>query len=75
MIHSTEGQQYELVGIASFRNACTTEALFTRVAPFSDWILETLRNPPPTPAPIVIPGSLPPTVPTTTQPDILGKSP
>ncbi|CAF3016792.1 unnamed protein product [Rotaria sp. Silwood2] len=52
MVYSNNNQQYELVGITSFRNACTTEGLFTRVAPFVNWILTILNNPPPTPPPI-----------------------
>ncbi|CAF1122811.1 unnamed protein product [Rotaria sp. Silwood1] len=52
MVFSNDSQQYELVGITSFRNECTTEGLFTRVAPFVNWILTTLNNPPPTPPPI-----------------------
>jgi secreted trypsin-like serine protease len=73
MIYSNDTQQYELVGITSFRNACTSEGLFTRTAPFYDWILTTLANPPspatifPTFATISI-GTVP-----TPKPDVLGK--
>ncbi|CAF1279639.1 unnamed protein product [Adineta steineri] len=52
MTFSNNTQDYELVGVTSFRSACTTEGLFTRVAPFLDWISGILENPPPTP-PIV----------------------
>jgi len=68
MIYSNDTQHYELVGITGFRNVCTSEGLFTRTAPFVDWILTTLENPPPVPTfstrtPITIP---------TPKPDILG---
>ncbi|CAF1310617.1 unnamed protein product [Adineta steineri] len=52
MTFSNNTQDYELVGVTSFRSSCTTEGLFTRVAPFLDWISGILENPPPTP-PIV----------------------
>ena len=39
--------QFELVAVTSARNACTTEGLFTRVAPYNDWISSVLKNPPP----------------------------
>ncbi|CAF1277637.1 unnamed protein product [Adineta steineri] len=52
MTFSNDTQDYELVGVTSFRSSCTTEGLFTRVAPFLDWISGILENPPPTP-PIV----------------------
>ncbi|CAF1129781.1 unnamed protein product [Rotaria sordida] len=52
MVYSNDSQQYELVGITSFRDVCTTEGLFTRVAPFANWILTILNNPPSTPRPI-----------------------
>ena len=52
MIFSDITQEYELVGIASARNACTTEGLFTRIEPFLEWILDILDSPPPTPLPI-----------------------
>lgn len=48
MMYSNESSQYELVAITSFRNVCTTEGVFTRVEPFSDWILNILENPPAT---------------------------
>ena len=51
MIYSNDSQQFQLVAVTSFRNVCTTEGLFTRVAPFSDWILTVLDNPPSMPAP------------------------
>ncbi|CAF2085262.1 unnamed protein product [Rotaria magnacalcarata] len=66
MIYSNFSEQYELVGITSFRNICTSEGLFTRIAPFIDWILATLKSPQPTV----------PTFPTftipTPKPDVLG---
>ncbi len=68
MIFSYDTQEYELVGVTSFRNACITEGLFTRVAPFINWILPILENPPSTPALFTLPS----TVPTTTKPEILG---
>ncbi|CAF2120402.1 unnamed protein product [Rotaria magnacalcarata] len=49
MVYSNDSAQYELVAITSFRNACITEGLFTRVIPFVDWILNILKNPPATP--------------------------
>jgi hypothetical protein len=49
---NTTTQQYELVGVTSYRNVCTAEGLFTRIAPYVDWILTILGNPPPTPLPI-----------------------
>ena len=73
MIYSNEDQRYELVGITSVRSACTTEGLFTRIAPFLDWITEILENPPPTPPPFITFPTAAPTVPTTTTPEILGK--
>ncbi|CAF2519552.1 unnamed protein product [Rotaria sp. Silwood2] len=69
MIYSGTSQQYELVGIGSFRNACATERLFTRIAPFIDWILEMLENLPATLSPIP---TFPPLSSTTTWPEILG---
>jgi len=68
IIYSNNTQQYELVGITGFRNVCTSEGLFTRTAPFADWILTILENPSSvstlaTRAPITIP---------TPKPDILG---
>jgi hypothetical protein len=73
MVYSNENQQYELVGITSFRDVCTTEGLFTRVVPFINWILGILENPPPTPLPLPTIPSPAPTIPTTTTPEILGK--
>ena len=69
-VYSEEDQQYELVGITSYRDACVTDGLFTRIAPFIDWILTVLNTPPPTPPP---PPTIPPTVSTTTPPDSLGQ--
>ena len=46
MIFSNASQQYQLVAITSFRSECTTAGLFTRVAPFADWIFSVLNNPP-----------------------------
>ncbi len=69
MIYSNDIQQYELVGITSFRDSCAIEGVYTRIAPFVKWILTTLENPPPLP-------TLPPiatiTYPTP-KPDVLGK--
>lgn len=69
IIYSKENQQYELVGIASFRNECTTEGLFTRILTFVDWISSTLDNPPPIPTIPLVPS----TAATTTPPENLGK--
>ncbi len=71
MIYSNNSQQYELVGIANFRNICTSEGLFTRVKPFASWIWTILNDPPPTPPVPTLP-IIPTTVPTTTPPEILG---
>jgi hypothetical protein len=71
MIYSNDSQQYELVGVTNFRNICTTEGLFTRVLPFTNWILRILNDPPPTPPVLTLP-TLATTVPTTTPPEILG---
>ncbi|UJR12661.1 hypothetical protein I4U23_016835 [Adineta vaga] len=38
MIYSNKSEQYELVGITSYRNKCIAEGVFTRVAPFASWI-------------------------------------
>ncbi len=72
MIYSAASQRYELVAIASLRNTCDNEGLFTRTASFIDWIWTILANPP-------TPGSIFPTftfvtvtVPTP-KPDVLGK--
>lgn len=46
VIYSNDTQQYELVGITSFHNVCTSEGLFTRLAPFVDWVLKILAHPP-----------------------------
>lgn len=70
MIYSNHSAQYELVGITSVRNSCTNAGIFTRVAPFINWISTTLANPP-----TIIP--IFPTFPTATvptpKPDVLGK--
>ena len=71
MIFSDITQEYELVGIASARNACTTEGLFTRIEPFLEWILDILDSPPPTPLPITFP-TIAPLESTTTTPEVLG---
>ncbi|CAF1034976.1 unnamed protein product [Adineta ricciae] len=71
MIFSDITHEYELVGIASARNACTTEGLFTRIEPFLEWILDILDNPPPTPPPITFP-TVAPLESTTTTPEVLG---
>ena len=44
MIYSNHTKQYELVAITSFRNACTSEGIFTRTMPYFDWISEVLKN-------------------------------
>ena len=51
MIQSNETKEFELVAVIGFRNVCTSEGLFTRVEPFTDWILDILNDPPPTPRP------------------------
>ena len=66
MVYSNDTDQYELAGIISFRNVCTTEGLFTRTSPFVNWVLTTLINPP------IIITIGPPTVPTP-KPDVLGE--
>ncbi|CAF3689343.1 unnamed protein product [Adineta steineri] len=68
MIFSEDIQQYKLVGITGFRNICATEGLFTRVAPFIDWIETSLNNPPPIQT---LPPIVTATVPTP-GPDVLG---
>ncbi len=73
MVYSNETQQYELIGITSYRDACATEGLYTRIAPFIEMILAILKTPPPTPPlPPTMP-TLPPTLPTTTPPEIIGQ--
>lgn len=72
MIYSEGNQQYELVGITSARLDCTDEGLFSRIAPFMNWITDTLANPPATPPPLPTLPSTRPTVPTTTTPEVLG---
>lgn len=74
MVFSDITQEYELVGIASARNACTTEGLFTRIEPFLGWILDTMDNPPPTPPSITFP-TVAPQGSTTTTPEVLGMLP
>jgi len=69
VIYSNDTQQYELVGITSFRNVCTSEGLFTRIASFADWILTILENPSP-PLPTT-PSRIPITTPIP-QPDEIG---
>jgi secreted trypsin-like serine protease len=69
VFYSNDTQQYELVGITSFRNVCTSEGLFTRTAPFSDWISRILENPPPL---TTLSTRLPVTTPTP-KPDVHGK--
>ncbi|CAF4832682.1 unnamed protein product [Rotaria sp. Silwood1] len=73
MVYSNDSLQYELVGITNFRNACTTEGLFTRIAPFIDWILTTLKNPPTTVSPFPTFGTFPPITYRTPKPDVLGR--
>jgi secreted trypsin-like serine protease len=70
MIYSNEHEQYEIVGITSYRDACMTEGLFTRIAPFIELIMAILKKPPPTPP---LPPTIPTLPPTTTSPDALGK--
>ena len=72
MIYSEENQQYELVGIISSRLDCTDEGLFTRIAPFINWITDTLADPPATPPPLPTLPPTRPTVLTTTTPEVLG---
>ncbi|UJR11644.1 hypothetical protein I4U23_015825 [Adineta vaga] len=72
MVYSNESQQYELVGITSYRNKCTTTGLFTRVAPFADWIWGILENPPSTPASVPTIPPRPQTSPITIPPEVLG---
>jgi hypothetical protein len=72
MIYSNDIQQYELVGITSFRDSCAIEGVYTRIAPFVKWILTTLENPPPLPTLPPIPTLAPITFPTP-KPDVLGK--
>jgi secreted trypsin-like serine protease len=72
MIHSNDSQPYELVGITSFRNACTTEGLFTRIEPFANWVLDIVENPPAiTLFPPLTNFTTP--IPLTPKPDVLGK--
>jgi len=70
MVYSNENQQYELVGITSYRDECTSEGLFTRIEPYINLILTILNKPPPTSPPEP---TLPPTLSTTTPPEIIGK--
>ncbi len=73
MIYSNEHQQYQLVGITSYRDTCMTDGLFTRVAPFIDLIMTVVKTPPPTSS-SSSPRTTIPTLPsTTTPPDVLGK--
>jgi hypothetical protein len=72
MVYSDDNQQYELVGITSFRNQCLNEGIYTRIYPFTDWILDVLKNPPPTVPPFVFP-TIPPVILPTPQPDVLGR--
>ncbi|CAF1681663.1 unnamed protein product, partial [Adineta ricciae] len=72
MVYSNENQQYELVGIIGHRTKCTTEGLFTRVAPYAEWIWSILNNPPPTPVPIPTIPTPAPTSPVTIPPEVLG---
>jgi secreted trypsin-like serine protease len=69
VVYSNDTQQYELVGITSFRNVCISEGLFTRTAPFFDWISRILENPPPL---TTLSTRLPVTTPTP-KPDVHGK--
>jgi secreted trypsin-like serine protease len=73
MLYSNQQQRYELVGITSYRDACMTEGLFTRIAPFIELILSILKRPPPTLPPSPTFPTFPPPIPTTTSPDALGK--
>jgi hypothetical protein len=73
MIYSNETQQYELVGITSFRDKCTTEGVFTRIAPYIDLILTILKKPPPSPTPQPTFPTLSPTVSITTSQETTGK--
>jgi hypothetical protein len=73
MVYSNENQQYELVGITSYRDECTSEGLFTRIEPYINLILTILNKPPPTPPPEPTIPTLPPSLSTTTPPEIIGK--
>jgi hypothetical protein len=72
MIYSNDTQQYELVGITSFRNICTSEGLFTRTMPSFDWISNILDNPPPV-SPVPTLRTIPTMTTPTPKPDVLGK--
>ncbi|CAF1050046.1 unnamed protein product [Adineta ricciae] len=71
MIHSEGVQQYELVGVISARFSCTSRGIYTRIAPFIDWIFNTMKNPPPPPTfpPIIV---IPTIALSTPKPDVLG---
>ncbi len=58
--------------MTSYRDACTTEGLFTRIAPFTNLIMAILKKPPPTPTPPPTFPTFPSTVSTTLPPEILG---
>ncbi|UJR14367.1 hypothetical protein I4U23_001363 [Adineta vaga] len=68
MIYSNENQRYELIGITSFRNACLTEGLYTRVLPYLNYIMDIVENPPTLPT-VASPATI---LSTTTTSEILG---
>ncbi|UJR23919.1 hypothetical protein I4U23_026891 [Adineta vaga] len=71
MIFNATIEQYELVGVTSFRNSCNPRGLYTRIASFIEWISETLENPPPIPTTPPFLAFTTPTLPTP-KPDVLG---
>lgn len=72
MSFSYKRQQYKLVGITSYRDECKTEGIYTRIAPYINWILSIINKPPPTPPPPPTFPTLPPTRLTTMPPDVIG---
>ena len=69
MIESNTTNNYEVVAVISHRVNCTTEGLFTRVAPFLDWI-DLIMN---TRWTVPIPMTTTPTTRRTTTTNTLGK--
>ncbi len=45
MIYSNASEKFELVAVTSFRSDCATEGVFTRVAPFANWIWSIINEP------------------------------
>lgn len=70
IIHSTHTRRYELVGVLSLCNSYTSEGIFTRIIPYSNWILEILKSPSPTLPPLFLDSS---TTLITPKPDRLGE--